>query len=102
MFRKKQNAISVLFQPFAKRVCVKGEKNVLELALNNKIEIDNSCGGSGSCGTCRIKVLSDLEKCSPVTDVEQAMVEDRNFEPKERLACQLEPHDDLEIEIPES
>ena len=36
------------------------------------------------------------------TEVEKLMREDRQFAPEERLACQLEPHDGLIIEVPES
>ena len=97
----KSGAVSVLFQPLGKRVQVKKETNILDLALNNKVDVDNSCGGSGSCGTCRVRVLSDLSKLSEPTDVEQMMIEDRGFAEDERLACQLEPRDGMIIEVPD-
>lgn len=98
----KSSAVSVLFQPLGKRVVVKSETNVLDLALNNKIDVDNSCGGSGSCGTCRIRVLSDPAVLSAPTDVEQLMMEDREFSKDERLACQLEPCQGLVVDVPNS
>ena len=101
MKESKSSAVSVLFQPLGKRAFVKDESNVLELALNNNIDVDNSCGGSGSCGTCRVRVQSHLENLSAPTEVEEAMMVDRNFEPDERLSCQLEPCEGLIVEIPE-
>ena len=97
----KSGAVSVLFQPLGKRAFVKKEANVLDLALNNKIDVDNSCGGSGSCGTCRVRVISNLDNLSAPTDVEEMMIEDRGFESDERLACQLEPCEGLVIEVPD-
>ena len=100
MKESKSGAISVLFQPLGKRVRVKREANVLELALKHKVDVDNSCGGSGSCGTCRVKILSDLSALSEPTEVEKAMIKDRGFEKNERLACQLEPCKGLIVEVP--
>ena len=101
MKESKSGAISVLFQPLGKSILVKAESNVLDLALNNKIDVDNSCGGSGSCGTCRVKILSDLNALSSPTDVEEMMIEDRGFKEDERLACQLEPCQGLVVEVPD-
>ena len=90
----------IRFEPLGKDVNFTSEPSVLEVALKNKIPIDNSCGGSGSCGTCRIFVQSDLEKLEPRNDVEQAMADDRGFPDDERLACQICPHDGLIVDVP--
>lgn len=76
------------------------EANLLDLALKSKIDIDHSCGGSGSCGTCRVKIIKGLEKLESRGDVEQAMADDRGFSEDERLACQIEPVDGLIVEVP--
>ena len=90
----------VRFEPSGVDILVKDEMSVLELALNNNVDIDNSCGGSGSCGTCRIFIKQNLDKLEPRNDTEQAMADDRGFSVDERLACQIEPVDGLVVEIP--
>lgn len=68
----------------------KGEEGptVLELALANEIDLNHSCGGFGTCGTCMVKVESDLSDLSPRNSIEEEMAEDRGFESNERLGCQ--------------
>jgi 2Fe-2S ferredoxin len=90
----------ILFLPADKYVEIRGEPSVLDLALKNKIPLDHSCGGSGSCGTCRVFI----EGGGPVgarNDIEAAMAEDRQFTDFERLACQIEPVDGLVVRTPE-
>ncbi len=87
----------ILFLPTNKEVVVRGEENVLLVALRNRIPIATACGGSGSCGTCRVFV-----KCETLparNDVEQMMAEDRNFKSDERLACQIEPIDGMIVTV---
>lgn len=76
------------------------ESSLLELLLKNDIDIDHSCGGMGSCGTCRIIVQSDLETLPERNEIEQERANDLSFEKKERLACQLCPQNNLKIKIP--
>jgi 2Fe-2S ferredoxin len=63
-------------------------QSILETLLENHIEIDHSCGGMGSCGTCRVFVQAGLEQFSPRNELEQAIAEDRGFAENERLSCQ--------------
>ncbi len=96
----------VYFLPSEIECTIKNEQSVLELALKHKIDLDHSCGGSGSCGTCRVflswrKIAGAQPVDPPRGDVEAAMAEDRSFEPHERLACQIEPVDGMIITVPE-
>jgi 2Fe-2S ferredoxin len=91
---------SVHFLPADKIIEIHSEVSVLDLALKHKVPIDTSCGGSGSCGACQVKILHGLEKLGPRTDPEDAIAKDRGFTDDERLACQIEPIDGLVIEIP--
>lgn len=78
----------------------KDEDSVLELLLKKDINIDHSCGGMGSCGTCHIFVKSDLTALPPRNEVEQERADDLSFNDDERLACQLCPFHGLAIQIP--
>ena len=73
---------------------------VLEAALSAGIEIDHTCGGNGTCGTCRIWVESGLEKIGERNEIEQEIADDRNFAPEERLACQTPALSGLVIRRP--
>ncbi|MFP5518431.1 MAG: 2Fe-2S iron-sulfur cluster-binding protein, partial [Bdellovibrionia bacterium] len=36
---------------------LKAGETLLELALRKDWPIDHSCGGNGTCGTCRVRVV---------------------------------------------
>ncbi len=81
--------------------CLEGE-TLLSLALRLKLPLHHSCGGMGTCGTCRVVVREGLEQLPSPGEVEQEMIQDRGFSKIERLACQLEPIEGLIVEIPTS
>lgn len=75
------------------------EESVLEAAERVKISIFNTCGGNGTCGTCRVRVLSDLSALPERNEIEAEFAMDRSFSEDERLACQLIPSKSITIEI---
>lgn len=77
------------------------EKTVLDLAIENNISLNHSCGGSGTCTTCRIEVKSDLSQMPERDDFEKESIEGRLFTPEERLGCQLKAYDGLIVKIPD-
>jgi Na+-transporting NADH:ubiquinone oxidoreductase subunit F len=87
-------------------VCVNRERNVLAprgtkllAALNAaSIEIPSGCGGKGTCGQCRIRVV---EGGGPPLPMETAILARREVAQGVRLACQVTVRDDLEVAIPE-
>ncbi len=82
---------SILFLPMRKSVEFKSEESLLELALKEEIEIANSCGGMGTCGTCRVEIESPVQDLMPRNEIELEMANDRGFKPEIRLACQMAP-----------
>jgi Na+-transporting NADH:ubiquinone oxidoreductase subunit F len=85
---------------------VNRERNVLAprgtkllAALNAaSIEIPSGCGGKGTCGQCRIRVV---EGGGPPLPMETAILARREVAQGVRLACQVTVRDDLEVAIPE-
>jgi ferredoxin, 2Fe-2S len=75
------------------------QRSILEILVDNKIEIDHSCGGNGTCGTCRIILIGPPKALSLVNSIELEMSQDRNFSPNERLACQTHILKSCEIKI---
>jgi 2Fe-2S ferredoxin len=75
-------------------------QTILEALLENRIEIDHTCGGMGTCGTCRIFVQRGLEKFDPRNDIEEEIAVDRDFAENERLSCQNRAQSGLILKKP--
>mgnify|MGYP003350063947 CR=1 FL=1 len=96
---KAKSGKSISFLPDQRDVLVSHkDHSVLDVALRSGIEIDHTCGGNATCGTCLIYVREGLEKIGPRNEIEQELADDRQFAPQERLACQTPPLDGLVIE----
>ena len=70
--------------------------NLLELARRGNVAIDAPCSGNGSCGKCRVKLLSGQVESAP----------SRHITPEEyqegwRLACGCKVVEDAEILVPD-
>jgi 2Fe-2S ferredoxin len=78
----------------------KAGENLLDLLNANKVSIGQSCGGFGSCTTCRVVVINGLENCTERTEIEKERADERSFRNSERLACQVELIGSVVIEIP--
>lgn len=83
-----------------KTVKFHGTINVLELLNEHKVSINQSCGGNGSCTTCRVMVRGDFRQLMARTEIESDRAQERRFCANERLACQLEIDQSIEIIIP--
>jgi ferredoxin len=53
---------------------------------------------SGSCGTCRVRILAGLEHCPAMTSEERDFLQGLGAPGDHRLACQLRVEGDLELE----
>lgn len=95
-----KNSVQFRVLPDNKIVESSHGESVLQALTRAKIPLGHSCGGNGTCSTCRILIISGVEKLNPRTELEQEMATDRNFAEHERLGCQTEPVDDLVIKIP--
>jgi 2Fe-2S ferredoxin len=90
----------MVFLPMEKACVFKPEQSVLEVALKNGIEIDHSCGGMGSCTTCRVIVEKSAEPLPERNELEQEIADSRGFHENERLSCQLPAAEGLVVRIP--
>jgi ferredoxin len=74
--------------------------NLLDTLNANKIGISQSCGGHGTCTTCRVYVLNESNSAvSDRTEIEEERAHERNFSANERLACQTQVFSDVKIQI---
>ncbi len=81
-----------------KTLSVKGGGNLLSTLKEQEVFIPSACGGRGSCGLCKVKVLEGAG--APLaTELPWLSVEERQGQV--RLACQVKVKRDLRIAIPE-
>ena len=73
---------------------------LLQALLRAKIDIPHSCGGMGTCGTCRVFVRGDAHDLTRPEPIEQELRLERGFAPEERLACQTRILNSTEIRLP--
>jgi len=73
-----------------------GEK-LLNILANNGIFVPSACGGGGSCGQCKVKVL---EKNPVLLPTEKTHISKKMAKEGFRLSCQLPVKSDIKIELP--
>lgn len=61
--------------------------------------IDTSCVGKGTCGLCRVKIVSGTEHTSEYTDEERKHLGNVYHLTKVRLSCRCRVGGDVTIEI---
>lgn len=71
--------------------------SLLQALSDEKVFVPSACGGGGSCGTCRGKVLSGGGEILPT---ELAHISRKQAAEHYRLFCQVKVREDMEIEIP--
>lgn len=72
-------------------------ENLLELARKNGVAIDAPCSGNGTCGKCRVKLISGTVETEKNPHLSQ-----EDFDEQWRLACQCRVVGDAVIWVPGS
>src|SRR4030042_1747621 len=80
-----------------RKIEVEGGRNLLSLLSAKKIFIPSACGGRGTCGLCKLKVL---EGAGPLLPTEEPYLDEEERSSNVRLSCQVKVRNDLKIEIP--
>jgi uncharacterized 2Fe-2S/4Fe-4S cluster protein (DUF4445 family) len=86
---------TITFHPSGRKAEVEPEENILEAALAAGVHINASCGGSGTCGKCKVKIVQGKTR-SP----QNPKLSKWEFDKGYRLACNTFCLSDLEVEIP--
>jgi Na+-transporting NADH:ubiquinone oxidoreductase subunit F len=81
-----------------KQLTVQGGKSLLSLLAEEKIFIPSACGGRGTCGLCKLKVL---EGGGALLPTEEPYLDQRERESNVRLSCQVKVRNDMQITIPD-
>ena len=81
-----------------KEMTVEGGKPLLATLMGEKLFIPSACGGRGSCGFCKLKVVSDI---GDYVATELPWITEEEKKDNIRLSCQIKAKKDLSIWIPE-
>lgn len=81
-----------------KEMTVQGGKSLLGTLQEEKIFIPSACGGRGTCGVCKLKVL---EGAGPLLPTETPLLTKQEQAEQVRLSCQVKVRGDMVINIPE-
>jgi len=80
-----------------RELTVEGGKDLLSMLREQKLFIPSACGGRGTCGLCKLKVL---EGAGPLLPTEEPYLDKEERASNVRLSCQVKIRNDLKIEIP--
>ena len=81
-----------------KEITVQGGRSLLSVLTEKKIFIPSACGGRGTCGLCKLKVL---EGAGTLLPTEEPFLDKKERQSSVRLSCQVKVRNDLKIQIPE-
>jgi Na+-transporting NADH:ubiquinone oxidoreductase subunit F len=81
-----------------KDLTVTGGNSLLASLGDKQIFIPSACGGRGSCGACKCKIL---DGGGPLLPTEKPLLSKEEMADNIRLACQVKVKSDIKIQIPE-
>jgi uncharacterized 2Fe-2S/4Fe-4S cluster protein (DUF4445 family) len=85
-------------QPVGRRAIVTAGQTLLEAAQAAGVELVAVCGGTGTCATCRVRLMSG--ELTPVTANEEFELSAQELRAGYRLACQAGPLSDVRLDLP--
>ena len=88
----------ITFKPDEKSIKVDVDTSILDAAIQAGIPINSICGGDGTCGKCKVLIISDASNFK-FNDTGVLAQDDK--EKGYYLACQTLVKGDLEVDVPE-
>ncbi len=90
--------IRIDFEPVGRRgECPEGQ-SLLDCARQLGVDLVNLCGGSGTCGRCKVQILRG--QVSELTPRERELLTSRELAEGYRLACRTVPLSDCRVGVP--
>lgn len=90
----------VVLQPGDETVECANGASLLEVVALSSRRLGSSCGQSGVCGRCRVRVVRGAQALSPPDALESRVAQAQGLTPSERLACRALVGGDLEVTHP--
>ena len=88
------------FEPIGKRVEMAADSNLLDAARQAGIGLASVCGGEGTCGRCRVTIMSG-EVSAPV-DADRRFLSQVELSAGQRLACRCDIHSNVKVHVPKA
>ena len=82
-----------------KKIHIPAGGKLLTALAENSLFVSSACGGGGTCGQCKVKVLSGGGDILPT---ETSHITKREAAHGERLACQVTVKQDMNVEVEDS
>lgn len=96
-----EKIITISFQPHGRKVHVPKGTTILDAAVRAGVGVEGPCGGQGTCGKCKVKVLPFAgEDIPPRNALEEEALNEEDVAEGLRLACQVPLEFDCAIEVP--
>jgi uncharacterized 2Fe-2S/4Fe-4S cluster protein (DUF4445 family) len=92
------DSVEIDLQPVGRRTTITTEQTLLDAAQAAGVELVAVCGGTGTCATCRVRVMTG--ELTPVTANEEFELDAAELAAGYRLACQVKPLSDVRVDIP--
>ncbi|MGQ9628157.1 MAG: ASKHA domain-containing protein [Anaerolineae bacterium] len=86
------------FEPIGRRAEAEEGETILEVARRAGVGLAAICGGKGTCGRCRVRVVEG--RVFPITSVEARILSQQEQDQGLRLACQTRLRGPLKLHIP--
>jgi uncharacterized 2Fe-2S/4Fe-4S cluster protein (DUF4445 family) len=90
--------VRIEFQPVGRRTDTDPSASLLEAAQAVGVELVATCGGVGTCGSCRVRVVSG--EVSPPGELEELELGAAGIASGWRLACQARPRSNVRLDLP--
>lgn len=94
----KKQLFQIEFQPVGRRDRFPAEQSILECARRSGIDLVSICGGAGTCGKCKVQIVSG-EVSEPCQKEKEALTAEE-ISQGYRLACQTYAQTDLVLTVP--
>lgn len=95
----RDDTCAVTFEPAGRWVEVQAGATLLDAARLGGVDLASDCGGEGSCGQCRVRILSG--RVSPPGEDERAWLAPGALEEGERLACRCRVRSAVTVHVPQ-
>ena len=93
-----QRKLEVTYRPFDRTTRVPPGTTLFSAAHWIGLPIDSTCGGRGTCGKCKVRVV---EGASEVTSADQRLLRKDEVDNGWRLSCQARIYEDMACEVPQ-
>ncbi|HET7467309.1 MAG TPA: ASKHA domain-containing protein [Candidatus Dormibacteraeota bacterium] len=93
-----QRKLEVTYKPFDRSTRVPPGTTVFSAAHWIGLPIDSTCGGRGTCGKCKVRILGAPTE---VTDADHRELRQDEIAGGWRLSCQAHVHEDMTCEVPQ-